>query len=722
MTGMLVFSLTTVLCGSTLSAEPRPDVPWYRRALVGIEIGPTGANTQDPRFMARATGKEIVQNLVRAHAEYGVVFMKDMEFAYYDSAVARKCPGLGERDLLRECLDEAKPHGLPIVAYCQIQYDDSSWRQHPEWRMKDSSGKDIPGRLCYNSGYLEFIKQVAGEMMQYEIRGFHFDMLDFGFGPPYGCWCACCRGLFRNEYGMDMPPGVTWDEAWEHMLKFRCDSNTRFCRELQAFVEAARPDISVDFNYHGYPPFTWQPGELPVQHAANGHFVTAEGLPWVFGHNNPSLLALFMCGARPQGPVQGVSSCSVYDYHDFTVRPTAEMRWEVMTYLAHGAQCTIVDKAYYDGTFDPLVYERLSEVYSEAQRKREFFGHPPVAEVGLYYSSRSRDWYGRENPAKYLAAFWGAHKALLQAHIPMGFVMDESVSPERMKVFPVVYLPGVAILTPQEVEFLEAYVAGGGNLIVTGLTGLYDRYGQLQNKNSLEPLLGARLVQPYLDRPDYYVRMRGTVASEEARDLWRDIPADWPMLVWGPVVGCEAAGAQAYGEIMAPYSTPPSQWSAHMSPEKAVAPAVFIHQHGKGKVVYLPFAVDTAGVGEYRMPEQRNLLRNAVRYLNPKPTVNVEAPPNVEIVVTRDDARHRLLIHLLAFSAPATFAAANFTEGRRVLPPQMEQPMRYEASIAVGTPFSKAAAWGPNSKITRSAGKIRLTTETIHEVVVLTLR
>jgi len=148
---MLVFSLTTVLFGSTPSAETRPDVPWYRRALVGIEVGPTGANIQDPRFMARATGKEIVQNLVRACAEYGVVFMKDMEFAYYDSAAARKCPGLGERDLLRECLDEAKPHGLPIVAYSEIQYDDSSWRQHPEWRMKDSSGKDIPGRLCYNS-------------------------------------------------------------------------------------------------------------------------------------------------------------------------------------------------------------------------------------------------------------------------------------------------------------------------------------------------------------------------------------------------------------------------------------------------------------------------------------------------------------------------------------------------------------------------------------------
>ena len=52
--------------------------------------------------------------------------MKDMEFAYYNSAAARKCPNLGDRDLLREILDAARPHGLPIVAYCQVQYDDSS--------------------------------------------------------------------------------------------------------------------------------------------------------------------------------------------------------------------------------------------------------------------------------------------------------------------------------------------------------------------------------------------------------------------------------------------------------------------------------------------------------------------------------------------------------------------------------------------------------------------
>ena len=130
-----------------------------------------------------------MDNLLLARAEYGVVFMRDGNNAYYNSKLTEKCRELGDRDLLRECLDEARKHGMPIIAYCQVQYAtnlDGSSRMAYERRP---DGKDINERLCYNSGYREFIKQLLGEMMAYEIVGFHVDMLDFGFsGAPYGCY------------------------------------------------------------------------------------------------------------------------------------------------------------------------------------------------------------------------------------------------------------------------------------------------------------------------------------------------------------------------------------------------------------------------------------------------------------------------------------------------------------------------------------------------------
>lgn len=220
--------------------------------------------------------------------------------------------------------------------------------------MKDQNGNDIPGRLCYNSGYIKFIKSILEELMQYDIAGFHIAMLDWGFSPPYACWCGKCREAFKKEYGMDMPKEINWDKDWEKVLNFRYNSDIRFSQELQAFVKARHPGLSIDFNYHGYPPFPWWTGQRPEGKANDGDFVTAEGSPFVFGHTNPSLLALFMKGARADGRTQGVTSVGVYDYHDFTVRPAPELKWEVFTYLAHSALCTIVDKAYYDGTLNPL--------------------------------------------------------------------------------------------------------------------------------------------------------------------------------------------------------------------------------------------------------------------------------------------------------------------------------------------------------------------------------
>lgn len=714
---------------------PRPETnhPWYRRLMVGMEVGPTGANDKDQIFYSRVTGEEIVENLVRAQVEYAVIFMKDQDFAYYNSKIVRQCPNLHGRDLLREVLDEAKKHDLPIIAYFQIQYDSGAWRAHPDWRMKDVTGRDIPDRLCYNSGYLDYDKSAMAELLEYEIVGFHVDMLDYGFGPPYGCWCENCQAAFRRRYNMELPrpEKLSWDEAWEKILEFRVNSNTAFCQSLQSFVKAKRPEVAVDFNYHGYPPFTWVEGELPVMHALNGDFVTCEGLPWIFGHYNPSLLSLFIAGARLGGPIQIATSRSVYDYFDPTIRPVAEMKWEVLTYAAHGTQCTVVDKVNYDGTLDSLVYERLGQVFGEVRQKHEFFKHKPIQEVGLYYSSRSRNWFGREDAPKYFAAFSGAHKALVQSHIPLGMIMDENVSAERLGEFPVVYLPNTAILSEKEIRLFDEYVSGGGNLLVTGLGGMYDWYGNLQKQSSLEGLLGVRLVKPILGYYDNFVRLPGELSHGEGRNLLENIPPDWPALTWGPAAVFEASQAKTYGELLLAFRPPlgqpvvpgtaPEPPSTPLSAGEKVGPAIFVGRRGKGKTIFVPCSPDAAFMSNFRIPENRNLIRNLIRFLNPEPRVKVQAPLGVEIVVNHDEAGRRLLIHFISFSAAPTSTAAAFPHGKTVLPPMMEEPMTYEAQFMVSGKFSKVQALSPESKIVVKGSQVHLETSAVHEVVIVNL-
>lgn len=96
-----------LLCGGAASAAP-----WYEELLVGLEVGPTGAQFgADPADVAYATkfsGKDIVDAQIAAGSQYLVIWGKDGEYAYYDSKVAPKCPGLGERDVLREAVDAAR--------------------------------------------------------------------------------------------------------------------------------------------------------------------------------------------------------------------------------------------------------------------------------------------------------------------------------------------------------------------------------------------------------------------------------------------------------------------------------------------------------------------------------------------------------------------------------------------------------------------------------------
>ncbi|NIP27949.1 MAG: hypothetical protein GWN67_25885, partial [Phycisphaerae bacterium] len=472
---------------------------WYERCLVGLEVGPTGAqfghsDAKDTRYCAKFNGREIVRYCVDANCDYLVIWARDGDYAYYNSKLLPKAPGLGKRDPLRETVEEAQKHKLPVIAYCVVQQGGHFLVAHPEFEMRDSNGNRI-GRFCYNSDYLEVMKKIVAEQLAYGIDGFHIDMLDQGFGPPYGCWCEHCRKKFKAEFGRPMPKSVTWDEDWDRMLEFRYAGSARFEQALCEYIKSLNPRATVDFNYHGNPPFSWEVGQRPVQHAGNGDFVTGETGVWGFSALTVGLNAEFYRAATPGLPFQVAMQRGVRMYHDQTTRPLNDIRWELLTLLAHGTFVTVVDKTGFDGWLDPVAYERIGTAFEEVRAKRSHFGHKPVSEVGIYFSSRTRDWIGRDEPARYFRSFQGAHKALAYEHIPWSVVLDENATIETLKKLPIVLLPNAGIVSAKELALLHRYVEEGGNLIITGLSGCYDRMGQLQKKSSLESLVGARFIR-----------------------------------------------------------------------------------------------------------------------------------------------------------------------------------------------------------------------------------
>ncbi len=540
-----------------LSAPLAEGQPWFQRAYTGMEVGPTGAQfgnseISDARYCAQFDGREIVRHCAAAHCEYLVMWVRDGDYAYYNSKILPKAPGLVDRDPLREAVDEAAVHRLPVIAYCVVQQGGHFLKAHPEWEMRDADGKPL-GRFCYNSGYLDAMKGLVTEQLAYGIAGFHIDMVDQGFGPPYGCWCGTCQKMFEELYGQPMPNGVYWNEAWDKMLEFRYRTSERFEKALYAHIKGVNANATVDYNYHGNPPFSFEVGQRPVQHARNGDFVTGETGVWGFSALTVGLNAEFYRAAVPNQRVQVAMQRGVRMYHDQTTRPLNDMRWELLTLLTHGAFVTMVDKTGFDGQLDSVAYGRIGAAFEEVRAKRAHFGQTPVAEVGIYFSSRTRDWVGRENPSRYFQGFLGAHKAMVYGHVPYGVLLDENVTLKGLKAFPVVVLPNVGVLLEQEVLLLKQYVEDGGQLIVTGQTGTHDHLGRPQDHTVLEPIIGARLVGK-LDRTDNWVRFSSEKPADALGKLSSNFVNGCPFLVRGPAAIYNPTTAVAAGQLLSPHS------------------------------------------------------------------------------------------------------------------------------------------------------------------------
>jgi hypothetical protein len=582
------------------------------------------------------------------------------------------------------------------------------------------------------------MKQMLSEQLAYGIDGFHLDMVDQGFGPPYGCWCDTCQKEFEAQHGRPMPKGVTWDEDWDRMLEFRYASSDRFEKEMTEHIRRVNPRATIDFNYHGNPPFSWEVGQRPVQHAVNGDFVTGETGVWGFSALTVGLNVEFYRAATPGKPVQVAMQRGVRMYHDQTTRPLNDMRWELFNLLAHGAFVTMVDKTAFDGWLDPVAYERFGQMFREVHAKRVHFGQAPVQEVGIYYSSRTRDWIGREKPAEWFMSFQGAHKAMVYEHIPWGVIHEESISLETLKKFPVVLLPNVGILSEAEVNLLRRYVEEGGNLIATGLSGAYDRMGRLQAKSSLETLTGARLVRK-LDSTDNWVRfsttaeaLRGssvTTAGQRAASTLQPFDAltggqrlNWPFLVRGPAAVFEPTTATPIGELLRPHRTALHAQNRYnedwpLSADAPVGPAVLLNRVGQGQVLTIAASPDWSTASDHHIVEARRLLANAVRLLNPKPRLRITAPATVETIVTDDPATRTLRIHLLGYNAPPQTTPAK--ERPYVLPGLIEDAPIYRVEVAARDPLKGAKALRRDTKLQRQGRSVTATVNDIHETLLL---
>jgi hypothetical protein len=294
-------------------------------------------------------------------------------------------------------------------------------------------------------------------------------------------------------------------------------------------------------------------------------------------------------------------------------------------------------------------------------------------------------------------------------------LLDENVDLDQLKSYPIVLLPNVGILSAREVDLLKRYVEQGGNLIVTGHSGLSGSRGEPLAASTIAELQGATLVER-LDSLDNHVRF-------PVAEVFRgDLPGDWPFLVKGPAAVFQPTTAQPIGELLKPHRTVRQRQGKEgtdwpMSADAPVGPAILLNQYGQGRVLTLACSPDFSTASEHALVETRQLLRNAVRRLHPQPAVEIEAPAGVETVVSDDPAARILRVHLLAYHSPPQTIPVR--ERPFVLPALIEDAPLYRAVIRVRRPIREVRAHNADTELKQDAGRIAVTVNDIHEVVAI---
>jgi hypothetical protein len=133
--------------------------------------------------------------------------------------------------------------------------------------------------------------------------------------------------------------------------------------------------------------------------------------------------------------------------------------------------------------------ERLSRWHAE--NEAFLVDRRPIATVGLAWSEANIDWYGRgESGLRAVAPFAGMAEALGLHRIPWRAVHADLVEHDAPGL-DVLVLPNLAAMSEVQAAAVRRFVEGGGGLVATGETSLYDDEGRRRDDFALVDLLGA---------------------------------------------------------------------------------------------------------------------------------------------------------------------------------------------------------------------------------------
>ncbi len=294
-------------------------------------------------------------------------------------------------------------------------------------------------------------------------------------------------------------------------------------------------------------------------------------------------------------------------------KPAAEARMWMLAGIAGGIQpwwhhiaAFHEDRRMYHTAEPVMRWHRANEQYLVNRR--------PVATVGLVWSQRNTDFYGRNQAEELIdAPYRGFMQALVRARIPYVPVNVEDIE-EAGKSLAVLILANVGALSDAQCAAIRRFVERGGALIATGASSLYDEWGVARQDFGLADLLRAHVSG---QRPAFPGASRHTYLRIEPGNRHPALAGfeETAILPYGGVLEALRIEPDAIVPLTYipefPVYPPETSW---MREPKTNIPGLVLGATGRaGRVAYLPADIDRRYARDY-LPDHANLMANLVRW------------------------------------------------------------------------------------------------------------
>jgi len=665
-----------------------PAQPWYRRTVRWMQtnIAEIDVTRYDIPWWR--------EQWKRTHTQ-GIVVNAGGIVAYYPTEIPlhRRAEFLGGGDLFGDLLKAARQDGIVVFARMDSNgAGDEMYKAHPDWFTRNAAGRPYPrdaslNMPCINGPYYrEHIPAILREVAtRYKPEGFT-DNSWSGLSRANICVCDNCRAKFRKERGLDLPQRADWNDRvyrswieWSYACRLEIwDLYNKTAREAGGsgclwvgMIGGTIAASAAEFRDYREICRRAELIMLDNQRRSDNTGFQANGQTGKLVHG--------LVGWNKLAP----ESFALYQTSGATfrlsMRPEPEVRLWALEAFAGGIQpWWHYINAYHE---DRRMYATPVAMADWHAKNEQYLGRrTPVATVGIVYSQRNHDFFGRDDSELMVSQPQrGFLQALTRARIPYVFVHADDLERDASGLR-VLVLPNLGIMTNQHVADVRTFVARGGGIVATGATSLCDEWGDPRPDLALSDLFGVTLpaahplrdavarrqaasenVQTYLRlSPELRARMPGPhIASEPAPNGSRH-----------PVFkGFELTDILPYGGSLAPLTVAPRSqvlmtyvpprpafppeavWSRET---KTDLPGLVLTEHaGGGHAVYLAADLDRRYARD-NIPDTGTLLANLVKWAAKDDIpLTVDGPGMLDCHLYRQDAS--LILHIVNLTNEGTW-------------------------------------------------------------------